>query len=448
MNNERTSLIFWLLSLSKSTPHVMSEHCFMSETIEFLIDMVFLIIGVDCSLERNPNGSYRVKITANATKTVAEVRRRMEGLLKGKTVDHKSLTPAVLQLLFARDGINLMHTLQRETGTHIFFDRHSLSVRIFGPPDKVAVAEQKMIDSLIVLHESKHLQIHLRGKDLPHNLMKEVVNNFGPDLRGLKEKVPGADFTLNTRRHAILIHGDKDLKPKVEEIIYGMAQMSHGSVYRFDNEVTCPICLCDIEDAYQLEGCGHKFCRLCLVEQFDSAIKNQDSFPLCCAHEGCNSPFLVTDLKSLLTGEKLDELFRSSLAAFVASSGGTYRFCPSPDCPSIYQVAEPGTPEKLFVCDSCFAETCTSCHLEHHPYLSCEKYREFKEDPDSSLKEWRRGKENVKNCPNCGHTIEKWEGCNHIECRCGKHICWSCLEIFRSSDECYTHLRNVHMAII
>lgn len=426
----------------------MSEHCFVSETMSYLLPWFFLFIGVECNLERNPSGSYRVKISANATKTVAEVRRRVEELLKGKTIAHKSLTPTVLQLLFSREGINVMHTLQRETETHIFFDRHSLSVRIFGSSDKVAVAELKLIDSLVSLHESKQLQIHLRGKALPPNLMKEVVDNFGPDLRGLKEKVPGADFTLNTRRHAILIHGDKDLKPKVEEIIYELARMSSSTAERFDNEVTCPICLCDIEDSYQLEDCGHKFCRLCLLEQFDSAIKNQDSFPLCCAHEGCGSPILLTDLRSLLPGDKLDELFRSSLGAFVASSGGTYRFCPSPDCPSIYQVAEPGTSGKLFVCGSCYAETCTSCHLEYHPYLSCEKYREFKEDPDSSLTEWRRGKDNVKNCPNCGHAIEKWEGCNHIECRCGKHICWSCLEVFRSSDDCYNHLRNVHMAII
>ncbi|PON47362.1 TNF receptor-associated factor [Trema orientale] len=421
----------------------------IEKQLDILIRSFMRMKGVECILERNPNGSYRVKISANATKTVAEVRRRVEELVKGKTVDHKSLTPTVLQHLFSRDGINLMHTLQRETGTHIFFDRHSLAVRIYGPHDKVAVAEQKMIDSLVVLHESKQLQIQLCGKALPPNLMKEVVNNFGSDLSGLKEKVPGADFTLNTRRHAILIHGDRDLKSKVEEIIYGIAQMSCGSAESFDNNITCAICLCDIEDAYQLEGCGHKFCRLCLLEQFDSAIKNQDSFPLCCAYDGCDSPILVTDLKSpLLLGEKLDELFRSSLGAFVASSGGTYRFCPSPDCPAIYQVADPGTPGKPFVCGSCYAETCTSCHLEYHPYLSCEKYREFKEDPDSSLTEWRRGKENVKNCPNCGHAIEKWEGCNHIECRCGKHICWSCLEVFGSSDECYTHLRNVHMAII
>lgn len=405
-------------------------------------------VGVECSLDRNANGSYRIKISANATRTVAELRRRVEELTKGMTIDNASLTPTVLQILFSRDGISLMQSVQRETGTYILFERHNLNVRVFGSSDKVSMAQQKLIQSLLGLHESKQLEIRLRGRDLPPTLMKAVVNRFGPDLRGLQEKVPGADFTLNARRHVILIHGDKESKRKVEEIIYDIAKASDGSsAERSNNEVTCPICLCDVEDGYRLEDCQHVFCHSCLVEQFESAIKNKDSFPLRCAHEGCGSPILLADLRFLLSSEKLEDLFRASLGAFVLSSRETYRFCPSPDCPSVYQVAAPGTAGEPFVCGACFTETCTRCHLEYHPYLSCERYREFKEDPDSSLKDWRKGKEHVKNCPLCGYTIEKGEGCNHVVCRCRTHICWVCLEVFRTDDDCYGHLRSVHKAI-
>ncbi|KAL5556528.1 hypothetical protein UlMin_038764 [Ulmus minor] len=404
--------------------------------------------GVECSLERNANGSFRVRISANATRTVADLRRRVEELVKGKTIEHTSLSPTVVQLLFSRDGMNIKQSLERETGTYILFDRHTLNVRVFGSPDKVAVAQQKLIDSLLSLYESKQLEIHLRGQAQPPNLMKEVVREFGPDLQKLKEKVPGANFTLNTRRHVILMQGDKELKPKVEQIISDMGRMIGSSAERFDNEVTCPICLCDIEDGYQLEDCLHKFCRLCLVEQCDSAIRNQGSFPLCCTHKDCNSLIRITDLRSLLPSDKLEELFRASVGAFVSSSGGTYRFCPSPDCPSVYKVADPETEGEPFVCGACYTETCTRCHLEYHPYLSCERYQEFKDDPDTSLKEWRKGKENVKNCPVCGYTIEKVDGCNHIECRCGRHICWVCLQFYATSDDCYNHLRKVHEAII
>lgn len=420
----------------------------IKEQLHSLLERLQHRKGAECSLVKNENGSYRVMISANATKTVAELRRPLEQLMRGKTMDHASLTPTILQLLFSRDGITLMKSLQRETGTYIFFDRHSLSVRIFGSLKRIDMAQQKLVQSLLTLNESKQLQIHLRGVSMPPNLMKEVVKNFGPELQGLKEKFPGAEFTLNSRRHVISISGSIELKQKVEAIIYEIAQMSGPSAQRVDNEAGCPICLCEVEDGYRLEGCLHQFCRLCLIEQCESAIKSRDSFPMHCMHEGCGAIILLTDLRSLLSSEKLDELFRASVGSFVASSGGNFRFCPSPDCPSVYQVAEPCTSGKPFVCGACYVETCTRCHLEYHPFLSCEKYMEFKEDPDSSLKEWCKGREHVKNCPVCGYTIEKIDGCNHIECRCGRHICWVCLEFFGGSDDCYGHLRSVHQAII
>uniref|UniRef100_A0A803MCK7 RNA helicase n=1 Tax=Chenopodium quinoa TaxID=63459 RepID=A0A803MCK7_CHEQI len=405
--------------------------------------------GTECTLDRNANGSCRVKISATATKVVAELRRPLEELMKGKIVNHASLTPAVLQLLFSRDGITLMKSLQQEMGIYIYVDRQSLNVRMIGPSAKVVVAEEQFVQCLLNLQMNKHLEIHLRGVELPHDLMKEVVKRFGPDLHGLKEKVPETEFTLNTRRHVISICGTKEAKQKVEEIVNEIALVSGSS--REPNacsEKACSICLCELEDAYQLESCMHVFCRSCLVEQCESAIKNIDSFPICCAHEGCGVPFWLVDLKSLLSFEKLDELFMASLRAFVACSYGKFKFCPSPDCPSVYQTDGPGKTGEPFVCGACYAETCTRCHLEYHPYLSCEKYKEFKEDPDSSLREWWSGKEEyVKRCPICGHTIEKSEGCNHVECKCGKHLCWVCLEYFADSDECYNHLRAIHHGI-
>ncbi|PHU16776.1 hypothetical protein BC332_12471 [Capsicum chinense] len=403
--------------------------------------------GVECNLERNENGSYRVKISASATKIVAELRKPLEQLMKGKIVDHVGISPTVVQLLYSREGTNILKMVQQETGTYILFDRHSLSVRIFGSPDKIDMAEQRFVNSLLALHESKQLEVHLRGGLLPLDLMKRVVQSFGPDLSGLKLKVPDAELSLNTKRHCISIKGTKDMKQKVEGIISEIAQSSLPS-QMMDDDSDCHICLCELEDAYRLERCTHAFCRSCLLEQCESAIRSREGFPLCCMHRGCGAHILVSDLKSLLSNEKLEELFRASLGAFVAASEGRYRFCPSPDCPSVYHVAESGEVGAPFVCGACYVETCTSCHLEYHPSISCEKYKEFKDDPDFSLEEWAKEKDNVKKCPACGFTIEKVDGCNHIECKCGKHVCWVCLVFFISSDDCYNHLRSIHQAII
>lgn len=411
----------------------------------FIIDLS----GVECALTWNDNGSCRVKVSANATKTVAEVRRPLEPLMRGKTLIHPSLSPAILQLLFSRDGISLMKKIQEDTGTYILFDKHSSTVKIFGSDNKFNTAAERLIRALVNMHENKKLEIHLRGEGRPFGLMKEIVKHFGPDLRGLKEKVPGADISLNIRRHIVYIGGGLQMKQLVEEAIFSNVEAGVVSTDDRADELTCPICLCELEDAYKLEYCGHQFCRECLLEQCKSATRSQDSFPLRCSEKGCNALIVISDLRSLLSTEKLEDLFRSSLGAFVASSRGTYRFCPSPDCPSVYRTTDPdNTIAPGFACPACLVETCTKCHSELHPDISCELYKEFKEDPDSSLKEWCKGKEeNVKSCPICRRTIEKVDGCNHIECLCGVHLCWACLSTFSSSDECYTHLRSEHETI-
>lgn len=429
-----------------------SIYAVIKKQLLFVVRSFNRMNGVECYIEETDNRTYRVKISANATKRVAELRRPLEELVHGTTISHPSLTPTVLQHLFCKDGINLMKSIGVETRTYVLFDRHSLRIRIFGSPSDSAEAEKRLVQSLLFHHGSKQLEVRLRGRDLPPDLMKQVVKKLGPDLCGLKERIPGANFTLSTRYQTIYIHGDKELKRRVEGIVHEIAQTSCGlndSSEPSNLEISCPICLCEVDEGYQLESCSHLFCQSCLVEQFESAIKNLDSFPVCCAKENCGAPILLSDLKSLLPIEKLEELFRASLGAFVASSGGMYRFCPSPDCPSVYCVpADTGTPGDPFVCGACYAETCTRCHLEYHPYISCERYREFKEDPDLSLKDWCKGKDHVKTCPVCGYTIEKVDGCNHLKCNCGKHICWDCLDYFNSGEECYDHLRSVHGAII
>ncbi|KAI3691505.1 hypothetical protein L2E82_49867 [Cichorium intybus] len=424
-----------------------SVYTVIKDQLHSLLKNLELQKGAKFIFDRNDNGSYRVKITAKATKIMAESRRPLEELMNGKTVTDPRLTAPILQLIFSREGFAIQKSIQRETGTYFLFDRHNQSIRIFGSLTNIDRAQNRFVNALVTLHETKQLDVHLRGPDFPPDLMKKVVEKFGPDLHGLKEKFPGSDFTLNTRHHTISIRGNKELKQNVEETIRDIVNTSGQNVESQSQTAACPICLCDVEDGFRLENCGHEFCRMCLIEQCESAIKRHSGFPLICAHENCPAMILTVDLRSILVVEKLEELFRASVSSFVGSSNGSYKFCPSPDCPSVYRVTEEdGGGGRPFVCGACSVETCTRCGLEYHPFLTCDKYKEFKKDPDMSLKEWMRGKEDVRVCPSCGFAIEKIDGCDHMECRCGRHICWVCLQLFNSSGECYRHLNDVHHA--
>lgn len=416
--------------------------------LESLLEMFKLQKGITYSVERNLNGSYRVKLSAHATKIIVDVRKPLENLMKGKILTHPCLTPLLTQFLLSRDGIILLKSLEKETGTYIFYDRHSLHIKLFGSQDKVVTVEEKLVRSLQHLYENRQLEIHLRGHNLPPNLMKEVILRFGADLQGLKSLVPGVELTLNTRWHVLSARGSMEQKQKLEEVISDTALSLSSGCFQASaiSETMCHICLCELDEPFGLESCGHKFCQGCLVNQCEAAVRSRDGFPLRCAKDDCQDLILLTDLKALL-GERLEELFQASIIWFVASSGGDYRFCPTPDCTGIYKIAtseEEAVANGPFVCGACSVETCTWCHLEYHCFISCERYREYKDSPDFSLFDWRLGKENVKDCPVCKHVIEKVDGCNHIECRCGRHICWVCLEVFTTSDCCYSHLRSCH----
>lgn len=103
---------------------------------------------------------------------------------------------------------------------------------------------------------------------MPNDLVKKVVEKFGPELLGLKEKLPEAELMLNTRRHVISFTGKKDLRLGVEEMIHNYARSVsvNRSVKRYEGDnIACSICLCEFEDCYQLQACGHKFCQSCLV---------------------------------------------------------------------------------------------------------------------------------------------------------------------------------------
>ncbi|KAJ0265970.1 ATP-dependent RNA helicase DEAH12 [Hirschfeldia incana] len=403
--------------------------------------------GCEWHLVPTRSGAYRVKISANATRPISEMRRSLEELIRGRPIKHPGLTPRVLQHLLSREGAILMRRIQQETETCIVLDRHILTVRICGSEEKIAAAEQELVRSLLAYHESKQLEIRLRGPHLRPDLMKEVVHRFGPELQGIKEKVNGVDLKLNTRYHVIHVHGSVEMRQEVEKMVYELAQEGSslgGKAH--DVEVECPICLSEVEDGYSLEGCSHLLCKACLLEQLEASMRNFDAFPIICSHVDCGAPIVLADLRALLSQEKLDELFRASLSSFVTTSDGKFRFCPTPDCPSIYRVAGPQDSEERFICGACNSEICTRCHLEYHSYITCERYKLFKEDPDMSLKDWAKGK-NVKECPFCKSTIEKSEGCNHLLCRCGNHICWVCLKGFTQQEPCYEHLRAVHGGI-
>ncbi|KAK3860943.1 hypothetical protein Pcinc_033035 [Petrolisthes cinctipes] len=193
---------------------------------------------------------------------------------------------------------------------------------------------------------------------------------------------------------------------------------------------------------YRLEVCGHPYCKECIQLQMDAAINSKD-FPIQCGDENCSEMFAWKDFVNLsrLGYLTIARLVSASVSSYVSEHRNEVRFCTTPDCPAVYKVSQTGS---LFTCPECGTRLCTSCHVQYHDGMSCVMFRDF--GCDGSLMEWmRQDRGNRKNCPGCNTHIEKSGGCNKVKCLgCKKSICWTCLKIFDTENECYGHMKSEH----
>lgn len=148
----------------------------------------------------------------------------------------------------------------------------------------------------------------------------------------------------------------------------------------------------------------------------------------------------MIELASALTRDQLDKLLEKSFTRYIRIHPGSYQYCPTADCDQVYEVSDDA---KLYTCSTCLISICTKCGAIYHEGPTCDQYKSAKIG-DEALEEWKE-KNGAKDCPKCGSTIQKSEGCNHIECKaCGAHICWVYISVFNMGSEIYGHMSAEH----
>ena len=201
----------------------------------------------------------------------------------------------------------------------------------------------------------------------------------------------------------------------------------------------CPLCLCKAEDPiFILQSCGHAYCAECVKQYFESCIADK-CFPMKCCEENCGRNLVVKDLNMLIANKAERTSFISAAVGnFVMKHSNCYKYCPTPNCSMVYRITDEQN-LKAFNCPACTTSTCTACHQNAHDgFQSCIAWRAYQDD--GHVFEWAQ-EAGARQCPKCGTLIEKNEGCMHMACRCGAHICWACMEVFQSSGDCYNHQR-------
>ena len=205
---------------------------------------------------------------------------------------------------------------------------------------------------------------------------------------------------------------------------------------------TCPLCFEEPTQPFPL-ACRHIYCTGCLKHMLISATDGK-SIPICCiGDEGrCKTPIPLPVIERFISPVRLTQMLENSFRVHLEKHPNEYRFCQTPDCTQIYRVSTEDS--AVIQCPACLIETCSHCHKSPHRGLTCEESALIgsKGGQELLLERWAKGHSNVKKCPDCGVFIEKIDGCNHIHCRCGGHVCWICAKTFNNGI--YDHLNAVH----
>ncbi|XP_042900685.1 uncharacterized protein [Parasteatoda tepidariorum] len=344
--------------------------------------------------------------------------------------------------LFTDSGEKILNAIQARTKTLIERDTDNKVVFIYGQ-SKMSYTAEAEIHSFFETAKLLKTKIYdLKSSHIPPGFLKELYSRYGFDLYGLITKFDLKTANIDMKFGNLTVEGEVRNIRKVDEHLENIcAKLYTTKPKKTDDDVgfgMCAICLDPVKfDYYRLENCGHSFCKSCLLLQLESKI-----IPVTCAQENCGQPFFLIDINRILSlgGEKLRREFQNAaLQHHVSTHAGQISYCHSPDCPTVYRVSKKS--DIVYNCPACLNDICAYCQTFSHKGMNCDIYQNSKEDEDYSLKVWLKDNKSCKQCPNCKMVIEKIDGCNHMEClNCKSHLCWLCLEIFKSGDLVYDHL--------
>jgi len=198
----------------------------------------------------------------------------------------------------------------------------------------------------------------------------------------------------------------------------------------------CAICLEDytIADVFVLDGCYHKFCRVCLAGWVSSRIQEAEVSTIKCPERTCQQRINYQEIHLIVKDAETMRKYEDFTLQQALEKMTDIRWCPKPSC----GMAMVGGNDTLMMrcpretCGFCF---CFRCKEPWHADSTCEQYQAWKRDNKGGQDMFRRWmNQNAKPCPKCRSPIEKNGGCNHMTCvKCRHQFCWLCLATYDSN---------------
>lgn len=376
------------------------------------------------------NKRAMVRVSGNDKKIVGSLKVRVETLVAGERLDatcwHRSFNSVHGQQFLAK--------VHSDTGVHVRVDWRIPALKMHGDGDAKEMARQMIVEEVARLALLEWTV-----------LLKRVSVGFfvRKGLAALKEILGEHSVTLDlaSRPCKLTLKGGEDARHALNRLMdQSLEELDFDQPLGNEVNSVCPICYDEVSYPVVL-GCGHMYCTACIRHYLTSAYDTK-GFPLACMgdEDKCRVPISIPIVQKFLLPQQFNQLINVAFATYLDHHPQDFRYCPTPDCTQIYRC----NVDTVLKCPSCFAAVCSACHEEAHDGMTCAE-RKLHNDPaeQDRLNETWASARGVKKCPSCQVWIEKTEGCNHMACNCGAHICWVCMGVF-AKENIYTHLSNVH----
>ncbi|OTA07329.1 hypothetical protein A9Z42_0082120 [Trichoderma parareesei] len=389
--------------------------------------------------EGRPEGHFRcLKLEGEDHESVARARQFVDKAMSGDIVRLEAKDVRFCSL-FAQDiPAGLLGNLEWACNVLIVPDLRRSLFRIYGNDE----LDQETVEAIARVLQKRVPESHaidLNGVDfewastggfkyLNSQLTQDaalIVSAEGPQL---VITGPKADYN-----RAMAIIGRKMTASRRKDATSGM---------------NCPACFCKPEEPVRM-SCGHIYCGACFVGCCEAEMRASKEFQIRCPTDAargglCGKAFSLTELQESIPSSVFEQVLQKSFESYVSRRPAELAYCATPDCDQVYRILPPDSDHPgIFTCNKCLRSVCTICQ-DSHPARPCTG---LGRDPNSVLDKKTKEQLGIKDCPRCSRMMEKSDGCDHMICSCGAHVCWVCLSSFDTSAECYHHLQRVHRGI-
>ncbi|KAI0890797.1 hypothetical protein F4806DRAFT_370652 [Annulohypoxylon nitens] len=385
----------------------------------------------------DPPRWYRVlKIEGWTANEVAEAMNTIANITSGMVAREGS--SMLWHPEFCRNGplSKRLELLGSKNDVVIVRDKAKSQIRLYGPQTGCKKVQADVV-KLLKDMKTQHFYINLDVTELDWVLRggwEAIEDEIGP------EKV---NLEITTDPERLTMFGT------AEDYYAACRVIGHKEVIQTEmngpiqNPQNCCVCWTETENPIQTR-CSHIYCVNCFENLCTSSVTKETLTKVCCVGESatCAKILSLAELQENLPSNAYEELLEKSLTAYIRHHPESFRNCPSVDCGYLYRVS---TTRKMQTCPHCLVPVCTACHCQHGK-MTCADYEDLSTGRLAAFEKLKK-EIGIKDCPRCKTPLEKTDGCNHMNCICGVHICWVCLKVFDDSTSCYLHMRDDHNGI-